>query len=64
MIGLAAIVEAVLAGRGIHRHAADGVADACRIVGVMIVMGVVRVAVTAAAGAGGRFLGRRFRIRP
>ena len=51
MEGLAAIVEAVLAGRGVHGHAADGVANGCGGVGVMIVMAVVSVAVAAAAGA-------------
>ena len=51
MKGLAAVVEAVLAGRGIHGHAADGVADGCGDVGVMIVMAVTGVAVVAAAGA-------------
>ena len=60
MEGLAAVVEAVLAGRGIHGHAADGVAHGRCTVGVMIVLamaGVVMasVVVTAAAGALGRF---------
>ena len=56
MEGLAAVVEAVLAGRGIHRHAADGIADRCNGMGVMAVTGVVvaGVAVAAAAGTFGR----------
>ena len=37
MKGLAAVVEAVLAGRGIDGHAADGVARDRRRVAVMIV---------------------------
>ena len=41
MEGLAAIVEAVLAGRGVHGHAADGIANGCGGVGVMIVMAVL-----------------------
>src|SRR6185436_14973065 len=54
MEGLAAIVEAVLAGRGIDAHAADGVADGRSGMGVMIVMAVMGVVagVAAAAAAG------------
>jgi hypothetical protein len=52
MIGLAAIVEAVLAGRGIYRHAADGVANGCRGVVGMIVMAVTGVVVAGVAAAG------------
>ena len=51
MKGLAAVIEAVLAGRGIHGHAADGVAHGCSGVGVMIVMAVTGVVVAAAAGS-------------
>ena len=53
MKGLAAIVEAVLAGRGVHGHPADGVANGRGGVGVMIVMaGVVMAGVAVAAAAG------------
>ena len=52
MIGLAAIVEAVLAGRGIYGHAADRIADGCSGMGVMIVTGVVVAGVAATAAAG------------
>jgi hypothetical protein len=50
MKGLAVIVEAVLAGRGVDAHPADGVANGCSGVVGMIVMAVTGVAVTAAAG--------------
>ena len=53
MEGLAAIVEAVLAGRGVDRHAADGIANGCRGVGVMIVMAVTGVVVPGVAVAAG-----------
>ena len=52
MEGLAAIVEAVLAGRGIDRHPADGVANGLGGVGVMIVAGMVMAGVAVAAAAG------------
>jgi hypothetical protein len=39
----------VLAGRGIYRHPADGVANGCGGVGVMIVLAMTRVIMTAAA---------------
>ena len=52
MKGLAAIVEAVLAGRGIDRHAADGIAHGCGGVGVMIVIGMAMTGVIVAAAAG------------
>ncbi len=48
MEGRAAVVEAVLAGRGVDAHAADGIADGCSGVGVMIVLAVTGVV---AAGA-------------
>ena len=54
MEGLAAIIEAMLAGRGVHGHPADGVANGSGSVGVMIVMAgavVAGWAVAAAAGA-------------
>jgi hypothetical protein len=50
MKGLAVMVEAVLAGHGVHGHAADGVADGRGVVGVMIVIAVTGVVVAAAAG--------------
>jgi hypothetical protein len=54
MIGLAAVVEAVFASRGIYRHPADGIADGCDGAGGMIMMAVTAVAgvlVAAAAGS-------------
>ena len=55
MEGLAAVVEALLAGRGVHGHAADGIAQGRSGVGVMIVMavtGVIEAGLAAAAAAG------------
>ena len=43
------VIEAVLAGRGIDRHAADGVAHGCRFLSVMVVAGVADAGVTIAA---------------
>ena len=48
MKGLAVMVEAVLAGRGVHGHAADWIAHGR---GIVVVMAVVSVAVAATAGA-------------
>ena len=52
MEGLAAMVEAVLAGRGVHGHAADGVVHGRSGVGVRIVMAVTGVVVAGVAAAG------------
>jgi hypothetical protein len=49
MIGLAAIIEAVLAGFGIDGHAADGVKDGRSGIDMMVVMAVAGVIVTSAA---------------
>ena len=54
MIGLAAIVEAMLAACWVHGHAADGIAHGRCVVRVMAVV-VAGVAVAAAAGTLGRF---------
>ncbi|MEH2603670.1 hypothetical protein V1277_003047 [Bradyrhizobium sp. AZCC 1588] len=51
MKGLAVMVEAVLAGRGVDGHAADGIAHGCRTGGLMAVVAVTGVAMPAAAGA-------------
>ncbi len=45
MVGLAAMVEAVLAGRGVHFHATDGIKHARSFVGVMIVAAVAMAGV-------------------
>ncbi len=49
MIGFAAIVEPMLAGRGINRHSADGIAHLRVADGVVVMMTVVGVIVTSAA---------------
>jgi hypothetical protein len=52
MEGLTAIVEAVLAGRGVDAHPADGVAHGRRTLGVMIVMLMAAGVIVAAAATG------------
>jgi hypothetical protein len=58
MIGLAAEVEPVLAGRGIDAHATDGITNFCAagmmVTGIMGVVLVVGVVTTAAAASGFR----------
>jgi hypothetical protein len=55
------VVEGVLAGRKIYRHAANRVAHVSRAAGVMVMMFVSGVIVMAAAAGGFRRVGgRRF----
>jgi DNA-binding FrmR family transcriptional regulator len=53
MIGLASVLQAVFAGRGIYAHAADGIADArCGAVALMSVARMAAMVMSAAAPAG------------
>ena len=63
MIGLAAVVEAVLAGRGIYGHAADGVAHGRRIVSVVAMAGMI-VAGVACDRRSRRLAGSAFPVLP
>ena len=51
MKGLAPVIEAMLAGRGVYGHAANGIAHGRSSVRVMIVMAVAAVVVAGAAVA-------------
>jgi hypothetical protein len=50
MEGLALVLETMLAGRGVHSHAANRIVHGRNGVGVMIVVAVVSVTVAATAG--------------
>ncbi len=52
MIGLAAVVEPVLARRGINGHSADGIAHLRVAVSMMVMVTMAGVVVTSAAATG------------
>jgi len=62
MKSLVAVIKLMLAGRGIDRHAADGVARSCVAVGMMVAMAVAGMIVSPAAATGLRFAHRTFPI--